>query len=344
MTKTKVRAEAESFRSRFNFTSRWPSSLGGGLQNRRGCRDSSKGFQFAPNRFPLSNRILLPTILLQTSIHTMTTTQHEKALRFQELHRKPGAFLIPNPWDAGSTRLLAGLGFEAFATSSAAAAGVLGRRDGRMTRDESLANARLIVDATDLPVAADLEHGFGDGPDSAAETIWLAAGIGLVGGSIEDARADREKPIYDIALATERISAAVQAARSLPFPFTLAARAENFVRGNPDLDDTLKRLVAYEKAGADVLFAPGLPDLASVRAVCSAVSKPVNFAVGGRGRSFSVAELVAAGVKRISLAAAFYRAAMTGLIDAAKEVREKGTFTFVDHVMITPELNGFFPD
>ena len=229
----------------------------------------------------------------------MTTTQHEKALRFQELHRRSGAFLIPNPWDAGSARLLAGLGFEAFATSSAAAAGVLGRRDGRMTREESLANARMIVEATDLPVAADLEYGFGDDPATAAETILLAANVGLVGGSIEDARADRDKRIYDIALATDRVAAAVKAARSLPFPFTLAARAENFVRGNPDLDDTIKRLVAYEKAGADVLFAPGLPDLASVRAVCSAVSKPVNFAVGGRGRSFSVAELVDAGVKRI---------------------------------------------
>lgn len=274
----------------------------------------------------------------------MTMTQHEKALRFQELHRKPGVFLIPNPWDAGSARLLAGMGYEAFATSSAAAAGVLGRRDGRMTREESLANARIIVEATGLPVAADLEHGFGDNPTAAAETISLAASIGLVGGSIEDARADRDKPIYDIALATERVAAAVQAARSLPFYFTLAARAENYVRGNPNLDDTISRLVAYEQAGADVLFAPGLPDLASVRAVCSAVSRPVNFAVGGRGRSFSVAELVDAGVKRISFAASFYRAAMTGLMDAAQEARTKGTFGFVDRAMTTPELNRYFPE
>ncbi len=274
----------------------------------------------------------------------MTTTQNEKALKFQELHRRPGVFLIPNPWDAGSARLLAGLGFEAFATSSAAAAGVLGRRDGRMTREESLANARVIVEATNLPVAADLEHGFGDGPSTAAETILLAAGIGLVGGSIEDARANREKPIYDLTLATERVAAAVRAARSLPFPFTLAARAENFVRGNPDLDDTIKRLVAYEKSGADVLFAPGLPDLASVRAVCSAVSKPVNFAVGGRGRSFSVAELVEVGVKRISFAASFYRAAMTALMEAAQEARTKGAFNFVDRAMLTAELNRYFPE
>lgn len=271
-------------------------------------------------------------------------TQHEKALRFQELHRRPGAFLIPNPWDAGSARLLAGLGFEAFATSSAAAAGILGRRDGRMSREESLANAKMIVEATDLPVAADLEDGFGESPAAAAETIALAAGIGLVGGSIEDARAEREEPIYDFALATERVAAAVQAARALPFSFTLAARAENFIRGNPNLDDTIKRLVAYENAGADVLFAPGLPDLAAVRAVCSAVSKPVNFVVGGRGKSFSVAELAEAGVKRISFGGTFYRAAMTGLADAATEARDKGTFNFVDRVMLTSELNRYLPE
>ena len=273
----------------------------------------------------------------------MAATQHDKALRFRELHQRPDAFLIPNPWDAGSARLLAGLGYEAFATSSAASAGVLGRCDGRMTREESLANARIIIEATDLPVAADLENGFGDSPAAAAETIVLAAGIGLVGGSIEDARADREKPIYDLVLATERVAAAVQAARTLSFPFMLAARAENFVRGNPNLEDTIKRLVAYEKAGADVLFAPGLPDLGAVRAVCSAVSKPVNFAVGGRGKSFTVAELVEAGVKRISFAASFYRAAMTGLLDAATEARNKGTFSFVDRALLTAELNRFFP-
>ncbi len=271
-------------------------------------------------------------------------TQIEKALRFQELHRRPGAFLIPNPWDIGSARILAGLGFEALATSSAAAAGVLGRRDGKLTREEAISHARGIVNATDLPVAADLEHGFGDSPAAAAETILLAAGAGLVGGSIEDARADRDPPIYDLELATDRIAAAVEAARSLPFPFTLAARAENFVRGNPNLDDTIKRLLSYERAGADVLFAPGLPDLAAVSAVCAAVSKPVNFAVGGKGRSFTVSELVAAGVRRISFAASFYRAAMTGLIDAAREARESGSFTFLDRALTTPELNRFFPD
>jgi 2-methylisocitrate lyase-like PEP mutase family enzyme len=276
------------------------------------------------------------------NIITMDNTQKVKAIRFQELHRGP-AFLIPNPWDVGSARVLAGMGFAAFATSSAAAAGVLGRRDGKMTRDEVMAHARAIVGATDLPVAADLEHGFGDAPSIVSETIQLAAEIGLVGGSIEDARGYREKPIYDIGLATERVAAAVQAARSLPFPFTLAARAENFVHGKTDLDDTIKRLVAYEKAGADVLFAPGLPNLAAVREVCAAVSKPVNFAVGGKDRSFSVAELVDAGVKRISFAASFYRAAMTGLIDAAREAQQGGTFTYLEHTLTTAELNRFFP-
>jgi 2-methylisocitrate lyase-like PEP mutase family enzyme len=213
-----------------------------------------------------------------------------------------------------------------------------------MTRDEMITHARAIVSATDLPVAADLEHGFGDSPTVVAETILLAGGAGLVGGSIEDARADRDKPIYDIKLATERVAAAVQAARSLPYPFTLAARAENFVRGNPNLDDTIKRLLAYQEAGADVLFAPGLQDLAAVRAVCSAVSKPVNVAVGIKGKSFTVAELARAGVKRISFAASFYRAAMTGLIEAAREAQERGTFNYAEQALTTPELNRFFPD
>jgi len=176
------------------------------------------------------------------------------------------------------------------------------------------------------------------------ETIRLTADTGLVGGSIEDAPGDRSKPPYDLGLATERIAAAVEAARSLPFRFTLAARAENFVRGKPDLNGTIKRLLAYEQAGADVLFAPGLPDLAAVRAVCSAVSKPVNFMVGIRGKSFTVAELAEAGVKRISFAASFYRAAMTGLVNAAREAKDGGTFSYLDHMMTTAEMNPFFPE
>lgn len=226
--------------------------------------------------------------------------QREKAERFQKLHQRPGAFVIPNPWDGGSARLLAGLGFEALATSSGAAAGVLGRRDGQISRDEALAQVRIIVSATDLPVSADLEKGFGDAPTVVAETVRLAAQAGLVGCSIEDATGDKERPLYDFAMAVERIKAAVAAARAQPFPFTLTARAEGFLRGNPDLDEIIRRLQAFEAAGADVLFAPGLPDLESVRRVCAAVKKPVNFMVGIKGKSFSVAELQAAGVRRMA--------------------------------------------
>src|SRR4051812_15631186 len=240
-----------------------------------------------------------------------------KAAQFRQLHGR--RFLIANAWDAGSARILAGLGFQALATSSGACAGVLGKRDGQVTRDEALAHARAIVEATDLPVSADLEKGFGDAPAAAAETIRLAGQLGLVGGSIEDASGDKDRPLYEVSHATERVAAAVQAARSLPFAFMLTARAENFLRGNPNLDDTIRRLQAFEKAGADVLMAPGLPDLASVRAVCSALSKPFNFMVGIRGKSFTVAELEAAGVRRISLATSLYRAAMGGLLAAARE-------------------------
>jgi 2-methylisocitrate lyase-like PEP mutase family enzyme len=271
----------------------------------------------------------------------MNPSQNDKATRFRALHQGPGAFVIPNPWDAGSARLLTALGFQALATSSGASAGILGRRDGKVTRDEALAQARAIVAATDLPVSADLEKGFGDAPEVAAETIRLAAGVGLVGGSIEDATGDRDRPLYDIGQATERVAAAAEAARALPFPFTLTARAENFLRGNPNLDDTIKRLQAFEKAGADVLFAPGLPDLAAVRAVCAAMSKPFNFMVGIKGKSFMVAELEAAGVRRISLATSLYRAAMTGLLDAAREVKDKGTFSYLDRSIATPDLNAF---
>jgi 2-methylisocitrate lyase-like PEP mutase family enzyme len=271
----------------------------------------------------------------------MTVTQAEKAARFRKLHEGPGAFIIANAWDAGSARVLAALGFTALATSSGACAGTLGRRDGRVTREEALAHARAIVGATDLPVSADLEKGFGDAPEDAASTIRLAAAAGLVGGSIEDASGKPEQPIYDFALAVEWVAAAAEAARSAPLPFTLTARTENFLRGRPDLDDTIQRLQAFEKAGADVLFAPGLPDLNAVQAVCAALSKPFNFMVGIAGKSFSVAELEAAGVRRISLATSLYRAAMTGLIAAAKEVREKGTFGYLDRALATPELSRY---
>jgi len=259
------------------------------------------------------------------------STQAEKALRFRQLHAGPAAFVIANPWDAGSARALAQLGFEALATSSGASAAVLGRRDGELTRAEALAHARAVVLATDLPVSADLENGFGDAPADAALAITLAAEAGLCGGSIEDASSE-PRAIYPIAQAAQRVAAAAEAARALPFPFTLTARAENFLRGNPDLDDTIRRLQAYEKAGADVLFAPALPDLAAVRAVCAAVSKPVNFMVGIKGKSFSVAELQAAGVRRISLATSLYRAAMAGMLEAAREVKDKGSFGYLDRI------------
>lgn len=268
-------------------------------------------------------------------------TRSEKAGAFRALHARPGAFVIPNPWDAGSARILAGLGFEALATSSAASAGVLGRRDGMITREEALLHARSIVMATDVPVSADLEKGFGDAPETVAETIRLAAEVGLSGGSIEDGTGNPDRPIFDFGHAVERVAAAVESARSLSFEFVVTARSENFFHGNPDLDDTIRRLQAFEKAGADVLFAPGLPDLESVRAVCAAVSKPVNFMAGIKGRSFSVAELEAAGVKRISLATSLYRAAMTGLMAAAREVKEHGTFGYLDDAVTSATLSEF---
>jgi len=273
----------------------------------------------------------------------MQSDSSSKAAAFDALHAGAGVFVIANPWDAGSARILAGLGFKALATSSGASAGTLGRRDGRVSRAEALEQARAIAAAVDVPVSADLEKGFGDSPESVAETIRMAAETGLVGGSIEDATGDPARPLYDLGAATERVAAAVQAARALPFHFTLTARAENFLRGNPDLDDTIRRLQAFEKAGADVLFAPGLPDLAAVRAVCGAVSKPVNFMAGIKGRSFSVAELQAAGVRRISLATSLYRAAISGLVAAAREVAERGTFGYLDDTLATAELNRFFP-
>ena len=239
---------------------------------------------------------------------------------------------MPNPWDAGSALILANLGFEALATSSAACAMALGRRDGEITRDEALAHARAIVLATELPVAADLENGFGHAPADAATTIRLAGEIGLCGGSIEDASGDAARPLYDFEHAVDRVAAAAEAARTHPFTFTLTARTENYLRGNPDLDDTIRRLQAFEKAGADVLFAPGLPTLDAIRTVCASVTRPVSFMNSIKGKSFSVAELQAAGVRRISLATSLYRVAMAGLQAAAREVKENGTFGYLDRL------------
>lgn len=271
----------------------------------------------------------------------MAISQADKSRAFAALHERAGAFVIPNPWDAGSARMLAALGFEALATTSGAKAAVLGRRDGRVTRAEALANARLIVEAVDLPVSADLEKGFGDAPEDAATTIREAGAIGLVGGSIEDATGNPASPIFEMAHATKRIEAAVAAARAMPFRFLLTARCENFVRNVTDLDDTIRRLQAYEKAGADVLMAPGLPDVAAVAKVCASLSKPFNFMAGIKGKSFPVADLAAAGVKRVSLATSLYRAAMTSALAAAREVKDKGTFGYIETSLATPDLNAF---
>jgi 2-methylisocitrate lyase-like PEP mutase family enzyme len=255
-----------------------------------------------------------------------------KFQEFRGLHQR--CFVIANAWDAGSARMLAGLGFPALATSSGAHAGTLGRKDGQVTREEALAHARAIVAAVEVPVSADFENCFADDPAKAAETVRLAAEVGLAGCSIEDAA---KGTIYEFDLAVERVAAAARIKE-----LVLTARCENFLRGKPDLDDTIKRLLAYEQAGADVLMAPGLPDLDSVRKVCAALSRPFNFMVGIKGKSFSVEELKAAGVKRISLATSLWRAAMSGLVEAAREVKDKGTFTYLDRSLPTPDLVKFF--
>src|SRR6266542_73407 len=266
----------------------------------------------------------------------MSVSRMERAERFKALHARPGAFVIPNPWDAGTARILTKLGFEALTTTSAGLAFTLGKRDGdgTVTRDETFANAKMVVDATDLPVAADLENGFGAAPEVVAETIRLAGEqLGRVGGSIEDSTGDRERPIYDFQQAVERVAAAAQAARALPFPFMLVGRAENLRFGRAGLDDTIRRLQAFEAAGADVLFAPGLIRAEDIRLVCSSVKKPVNVVMGlGRmqGGDLSVTDLAELGVKRISLGSALSRAALGAFLRAAKEIREEGTFRFTE--------------
>ena len=261
--------------------------------------------------------------------------------RFQQLHADPGIFVIPNPWDAGSARILTALKFQALATTSAGFAFSIGRKDmgGGVTREETLANAKSIVDATHLPVSADLQNGFGDEPRDCAATITLAAKTGLVGGSIEDATGNRERPIYDFQLAVERIQAAKEAAASLPF--VLTARAENYLWGQSDLDDTIRRLQAYSEAGADVLYAPGLPTLGAIREVCTAIEKPVNVVMGLRGPAWSLEQLQDAGVKRVSVGGSFARAALTGLLHAAREVKERGAFTYAEDLATHAGITDF---
>jgi 2-methylisocitrate lyase-like PEP mutase family enzyme len=273
----------------------------------------------------------------------MRVSQSEKAKSFRTLHAGPKAFIIPNPWDAGSARILAALGFQALATTSAGFAFSLGRRDGQVTRDEMLAHCRAVVEATDLPVAADLENCFGDDAKTVAETIRLAGSTGLAGGSVEDATSSGK--IYEHAHAVERVAAAVEAARALPFPFTLTARAENFLHERPDLDDTIRRLQAFAAAGADVVYAPGLPSVDAIRTVCAAVApRPVNVLAGIKRQNFPLAELEAAGARRISLGGALARVALGALLHAGREMKEKGTFTFVDNAAPSAEVNGIMTD
>src|ERR1700761_998170 len=261
----------------------------------------------------------------------MSTTPLHKAEAFRALHQRSRIFVVPNPWDAGSARLLTHLGFEALATTSAGLAFSLGKGDGlaAVTREETLANAKAIVEATTLPVAADLENGFGKEPEICAETIRLAAATGLAGGSIEDATGDPSDPIYPFELAVERVKAAVAAAKGLSVPFTLTARAENLIYGRPDLDDTIRRLVAFAEAGADVLFAPGLTTEEEIRAVVKAVApKPVNVLMGlGKG-SFTLAQLEDLGVRRVSLGSSLARAAYGAFMHAAEEIHQQGSFGF----------------
>jgi len=272
-------------------------------------------------------------------------TQAEKAVLFRALHERKKPFVIGNPWDAGSARILTSLKYEALSTTSAGLAFSLGRRDGTasVSRADALANAKSIVEATELPVAADLENGYGHAPEDAAETIRQAAAAGLVGGSIEDATGNEANPIYDFNQAVERVGAAAEAARALPFPFMFVARAENYLHGRPDLEDTVRRLQAFEKAGAEVLYAPGLTTAEEIRTVCSSVTKPVNVLMGLKGANrLTVAELGELGVRRISLGSGFSRAALTAFLHAAREVIDDGTFTFADEAMYISELTTMF--
>lgn len=253
----------------------------------------------------------------------------EQATHFRSLHDQPGAFLIPNPWDVGSARILEGMGFVALATSSAGYAFTQGLLDGHITREQAIAHIRDLAQAVEIPISADLENGFGDTPQDTAETIRAAGEAGAVGGSIEDSTGNSDAPVYEFLLAVERVAAAVEAAQALPFPFVLTARAENHIKGRHDLDDTIRRLTAYEAAGADVLYAPGLPDLEAVRTVCGALSKPVNVLVTGPLANHSVEEFADAGATRLSLGSTLMRHVLGHLNLAAREMLDSETFGFM---------------
>lgn len=269
-------------------------------------------------------------------------TQAEKAAVFRTLHERPGAFIIPNPWDGGTAKILAALGFEALATTSLGLANTLGRADSRVTRTEVIANARAIVEATDLPVNVDLENGFAHAPEAAAEAIRLAADAGAVGGSIEDSTGDPKDPIYDFDLAVARVRAAVRTANSLPVPFMLTARAENLLHGRNDMADTIRRLQAFEAAGADVLYAPGLRTLAEVREVCAAVKRPFNVVTGWLERDITASQLAEAGAKRISVGGALNRLALASFAGAARAMRAQGSFAWMRDMAAIGDLRGMF--
>jgi 2-methylisocitrate lyase-like PEP mutase family enzyme len=260
---------------------------------------------------------------------------------FRALHEQPGAFIIPNPWDMGTARVLAGLGFKALAITSSGMAFSFGVSDGEVGREDVLRHCRMMAAATALPVSGDLEKGFGDSPETAAETIRAAAETGLAGCSIEDHTKRPDDPIFDFTLAVERVAAAAEACRELPHDFVLTARCENILWGRHDLDDTIKRLQAFEKAGADVLFAPGLRDLGMIRTVCGAVSKPVNVLMGFAGAKFGLRELSEAGVKRVSVGGALTRAALGAFVKAAREMAENGSFGFTDTAIGFAEVERF---
>lgn len=267
-----------------------------------------------------------------------------KAQAFKALHDRQGSFVIPNPWDAGSAKMLASLGYQALATTSAGYAFSQGKADGALSLDETLANVRAIVAATDLPVAVDLENGFADDPLESAQSLLRAAEAGAVGGSIEDATGRADAPIYCFEHAVARIEAAVAAVRTLPFPFILTARAENYLHGNPDLDDTIRRLQAFAAAGADVLYAPGLRSAEEVLAVVRAVApKPVNVLMSG-GLKLTVQQLEELGVRRISTGSALALAAFGEFFRAAEEIQQSGTFGFTSQSMPYATANQFFKD
>ncbi|HTU76819.1 MAG TPA: isocitrate lyase/phosphoenolpyruvate mutase family protein [Trebonia sp.] len=255
------------------------------------------------------------------------TSQTSKAAGFLALHRGGDPLLLPNPWDQGSARLLASLGFRALATTSSGFAATLGRPDGSVSREEAIAHAAVIVAATDLPVSADLENCFADDPGGVEETVTLALRAGLAGCSVEDFTGNADDPVYPIGLAAERVAAAAGAARSGGSRLVLTARAENYLHGRQDLNDTITRLQAYQAAGADVLYAPGLTSLADIRRLVQAVDRPVNvLALAGAP---SVSELAEAGVSRISVGGAFAWAAYGALADAATELRDKGSYGYL---------------